>query len=406
MLEQLFPKYYRRYAASPHAKELRAFAHWLDEVGYGRDPAHDHVRRLREALDRKGSRLHARVDGAGLDGLFAPLPDAALYRATRRTFGRYLQARGRLLAEPDRRPHAAILVAYEDQLRVVRGLSASTIAQHLATIQAFLHEALPDGAPISALTRECVERHVVTTGRRISRQSLQHWVARLRSFLRFCHSNALLGQPLDAIDTPRVYRDELPPRALPWSTVIELLRSIDRSNAMGWRDYTVLHLMSHYGLRPCEVVSLRLDAIDWQARTLRVAQRKTRSVLILPIADRTLRIIKRYLFEGRPGSDRPELFLRARGPVGPMTNYAVCNIYQARVARSGLELRGTSAYGLRHSFAMRLLERGVGIKAIGDVLGHRGLESTCVYLRLQLDALRGVALPVPAIAIVTTEDAQ
>ena len=51
MLEQLFPKYHRRYAASPHAKELRAFAHWLDEVGYGRDPAHDHVRRLREALD-------------------------------------------------------------------------------------------------------------------------------------------------------------------------------------------------------------------------------------------------------------------------------------------------------------------------------------------------------------------
>jgi site-specific recombinase XerD len=60
-----------------------------------------------------------------------------------------------------------------------------------------------------------------------------------------------------------------------------------------------------------------------------------------------------------------------------------------------LALQGTSAYCLRHSFAMRLLQRGVGIKAIGDVLGHRGLESTCVYLRLQLDALRDVALPVP-----------
>lgn len=89
-----------------------------------------------------------------------------------------------------------------------------------------------------------------------------------------------------------------------------------------------------------------------------------------------------------------------------MKHYAVCNLYQARAARSGLDLRGTSAYSLRHSFAMRLLERGVGIKAIGDVLGHRGLESTCVYLRLQLDALRDVALPVPAIATATTEDAQ
>ena len=78
----------------------------------------------------------------------------------------------------------------------MRGLSASTVAQHLATIQNFLQEALPNGSPISALTRECIDQHMVTTGRRISRQSLQHWVAHLRSFLRFCRSSALLAQPL------------------------------------------------------------------------------------------------------------------------------------------------------------------------------------------------------------------
>ena len=49
---------------------------------------------------------------------------------------------------------------------------------------------------------------------------------------------------------------------------------------------------------------LRLDSIDWQAKTLRVEQRKTRSVLLLPLADRTLRVIKRYLYAGRPGSKR------------------------------------------------------------------------------------------------------
>lgn len=205
----------------------------------------------------------------------------------------------------------------------------------------------------------------------------------------------LLVVRLDAIDTPRVYRDELPPRAIPWASVQALLRSIDRRQATGWRDYTILYLMANYGLRPCEVVALRLDSIDWQAKTLRVEQRRTRSVLLLPLADRSLRVIKCYLNAGRPGSARAELFLRARGPSGAIKHTAVCNLYQARVERSGLALQGTSSYCLRHSFAMRLLERGVGIKAIGDVLGHRGLESTCVYLRLQLDALRDVALPVP-----------
>jgi integrase/recombinase XerD len=406
MLEQLFPKYHHRYTESQHSKELRAFAHWLVEVGYGRDLAQDHLRRLREALDRRERQLDVRIDRAGVVELFEPLPDVALYRATRRAFCRYLEARDRLLPEPDRRPHAATLVAYEDQLRTVRGFSESTIAQHLATVEVFLHQALPVGSALSVLTRERVDQHVVATGQRISRQSMQHWVARLRSFLRFCHANGLLPQPLDAIDTPRVYRDELPPRALPWSTVLALVGSVPRTNAMGWRDYAILHLMSHYGLRPSEVAPLRLDSIDWQARTLRVAQRKTRSELVLPLVDRTVRILKRYLFEGRPGSERPELFLRARRPAGPIKHYAVGEVYITRAARSGLDLQGTSAYSLRHSFAMRLLDRGVGIKAIGDVLGHRGLESTCVYLRLQLDALRDVALPLPCGADLRTAEVE
>ena len=101
----------------------------------------------------------------------------------------------------------------------------------------------------------------------------------------------LLAVRLDAIDSPRVYRGEVPPRAIPWATVQALLQSIDRKQSTGWRDYTILYLMAHYGLRPCEVASLRLDSIDWQAKTLRVEQRKTRSILLLPLADRTLRVI-------------------------------------------------------------------------------------------------------------------
>ena len=83
-----------------------------------------------------------------------------------------------------------------------------------------------------------------------------------------------------------------------------------------------------------------------------------------------------------------------------MKHYAVIGIFAKRAQQSGLPLQGTSPYTLRHSFAMRLLRRGVGVKAIGDLLGHRSLESTCVYLRLDIDMLRTVALPVPTAAAV------
>lgn len=395
MLEQLFPKYHRRYVASPFCDQFELFAGWLADTGYRHDVVQDHVRRLRQVLELGDEPLASMLDRADLDRVFAAAPGGALFAATRRAFARCLSDQGRWRPDTDVRPHAQVLDAYRDHLDAVRGLSPPTVAQHVATVAAFLEETLSAGLDVSDLTREQIERHVVVTGKRISRQSLQHWVARLRSFLRFCHMRGLMAVRLDAIDSPRVYRGELPPRAIPWATVQALLQSIDRKHSTGWRDYTILYLMAHYGLRPCEVASLRLDAIDWQAKTLRVEQRKTRSVLLLPLADRTLRVIKRYLNAGRTGSTRPELFLRVRGPLGAIKHTAVCNLYQTRAARSGLALQGTSSYCLRHSFAMRLLQRGVGIKAIGDVLGHRGLESTCVYLRLQLDALRDVALPVP-----------
>jgi integrase/recombinase XerD len=204
----------------------------------------------------------------------------------------------------------------------------------------------------------------------LKRQSLQHTVARLRAFLRFCYDSNELRVRLDAIDTPRTYRGEAPPRALAWKLV--------------------------QGLCPSEIVTLSLTSIDWEAKTLRVEQCKTRSILILPLADKTLRMLKSYLHRGRPASSHPQLFLRSRAPEGPIKHTAISDLYQKHTRQSGLALDGSCSYDLRHSFAMRLLDKGVGIKLIGDLLGHRTLESTCVYLRLQTKALREVALPLPA----------
>ena len=157
----------------------------------------------------------------------------------------------------------------------------------------------------------------------------------------------------------------------------------------------MLHLLAHYGLRPSEVVSLRLDSIDWTAKTLAVEQCKTRSALVLPLAEQTQVILRRYLAHGRPSCTDTTLFLRARCPAGALKRTAVADIFDKRAEQSVLMIDGYSAYSLRHAFAMRLLKRGVGLKAIGDLLGHRSLSSTCLYLRLDIDMLRDVALPVP-----------
>jgi len=396
MLTQLFPKRHRPYTTSPAAGWLEPFSDWLREAGYEGKPAQMHVFRLKHVLERRGSvPITATFSVTMLRSMFSDRRRPECFRATRRLVYRFLEDRGALTigAAPDR--FGSVLVDYRRHLTDVRGLASSTTKQHLSTVAELPSRHVRSRSCLEHLSAEAVEQFVSTTGRRVTRQTLQHTVARLRAFLRYGYDRGMICRRLDAIDTPRTYRDELPPRAIDWPLAQRLLHSIDPASRTGLRDLAMIHLMAFYGLRPSEVAALTLDAIDWQAGTLRVEQRKTQSALLLPASPRTLSLLRRYLRHGRPRTSGSALFLRARTPAGPISHHAVGNAFKKRARESGLPLEGLSAYGLRHGFAMRLLTRGVGIKAIGDLLGHRTLESTCVYLRLQTDALREVALPIP-----------
>src|SRR5262245_47252466 len=225
---------------------------------------------------------------------------------------------------------------------------------------------------------------------------MQQVVASLRTFLRRLHAEGQLRDPLhQQIDTVRTYRLEQLPRAWPWEQVLALLRSVDCSAPGGLRDFTLLYLAASYGLRSSELVRLTLDDIDWRAGTLTIRQTKTKQTLLLPLSEEGRAVLARYLSAGRPRSACRELFLRRRAPAGPLAATAVHDILERRVALSGLHLPPPGSHVLRHSFAAPLLRQGVSLPAIGAALGHRDGESTAVYLRLAIDALRGVGLEVP-----------
>lgn len=399
MLRQLFPRGYRRYEEAQGARDLEDFSTWLEANGYGHTCICGHVFRLKHTLARircakPGSSYTVSQLKRAFGADCTARKRTASYRATERAYQRFLASRGRLISPVVEQPFASLREAYRRYLVEVRGLTAETVAQHERTAQAFL-ATLSAQEGLGALTPRHIERFLAVAGKCSCRQRLQHVIAHLRSFLRYCHDQGQIEQPLYVIDAPRVYQAERPPRALAWPLVLALLASIDRASRSGERDYALLHLLAYYGLRPSEVVALHLDAIDWGRGILTVAQRKTRSTLVLPLAPPTLALLRRYLRRGRPAVGHPALFLRARCPAGPLTRHAVADLFDARARQSGLPIAGYSVYSLRHAFAMRLLTRGVGLKAIGDLLGHRNLASTCHYLRLDIELLRGVALPVP-----------
>jgi site-specific recombinase XerD len=317
-------------------------------------------------------------------------------------FQRFLQDR-QLLPEEDTHPFGkfeTVLSEYEKHLIQARGFSRKTVKEHCRSSFKFLQVASKSSPNfrLSDLDRSHIEKFIRVEGLRLGRGSLQHTVAHIRSFLRYLIMHGDLPAGLESqIDTPRTYRQELLPKSLPWDIVCSFVEAIDRTSARGLRDYAMFILMTTYGLRGCDVAGLKLEDVDWRKKEIRLTQRKTKYPLVLPLLDPVGEALLAYLRQGRPksGSFR-QVFLTLRAPIKPVTRGAIGEVFRRRVRGGKLPIPFESLHCLRHSYATHLLRQGLSLKAIGDVLGHQSTESTCVYLRLNLEELRDVALPLPA----------
>jgi integrase/recombinase XerD len=186
-----------------------------------------------------------------------------------------------------------------------------------------------------------------------------------------------------------------PARALPWSTVRQLGRGIDRSTPLGRRDYAQYLLFCAYGLSGAEIMHLKLEQIDWGAGLLRIRRIKNGATFDLPLLPAVAKAITAYLRHGRPRTRCRNVFIRHTIPFGPLGHGTVGERVRCWAQRAKVQAPFLGTHLFRHSFATYQLERGTPLKVIGDLLGHRSCESTRVYVRTALSRLRKLALPIP-----------
>jgi len=408
MLNELFPKAHKRYSSLPVLGAIADdFTDWLRAQGYCRGTARLYVRTLPDldqVFQQQGwGELHDLTRQALRSCRPAHSQDNRNLAAAVHALERYLEERALLsqptLTSPSRREQQ--LADYRTFLEEVRGLTPSTVRAHLRTVSRLLAQIRFEESPtaLQALTAHDIEVFLKSLGDQHSRASLQHTIAHIRGFLRFGTLTGGLCPAIDwHVDTPRVFRLEQLPRAWPWDGVCTFLDAIDRTTSMGLRDYAIFFLIATYGLRACDILALTLDDLRWRQGELRVAQRKTGHPLVLPLTDAAGEAVLHYLRDGRPQIASRQLFLRVRAPMGPLKSTAINDAFEACYKRSGLTLPTTGVHGLRHSYALHLLRQGTSLKTIGDLLGHRSPESTCVYLRLDVEDLRQVALELPRTA--------
>jgi integrase len=288
---------------------------------------------------------------------------------------------------------------YRRYLDRVRGLATGTINMHVGTAAEFLRFLDHDTRPqrLCELRGADVEAFIAKTGKRVGRGRMGQITAALRTFLRFLAATGEVPTGLDArVDSPRIYRGERLPRAIPWEAVRAFLRSVDRSTPKGRRDFAIFLLIATYGLRSSEVRALNLDDFAWRARQFYVPRPKVGTPMLLPLTDEVVAALLDYLQHGRPKSACRQVFLRVEFPLGPLGQGTIGGAFHTWAQRAGTVLPARCGpHCLRHALALHLLRQGSALKTIGDILGHRSAESTGIYLRLDVDDLRDVALPLP-----------
>jgi len=296
----------------------------------------------------------------------------------------------------------ALIGGYKEHQRRTRGLQERTLNGHERVVRLFVRSALGDD-PIdpTQFTPSDVIEFVSLLRNRYSPRSMKGVRASLRSFFRFLRAEGLCDEQIEtAIPAVAHWRLSTLPRHLRNEQLERVLSSLDLSRPCGHRDQAILWCLATLGLRPREVADLRLEDIDWRNGTVQLHGRKTGRGAVLPLPREAGRAIVHYLRGHRPTTDERRIFVQHLGPRRgePISSTAVSEVVARALRRAGVDAPLYGAYVFRHTVASRMVRTGSSLKEVADFLGHRCLDTTTVYAKLDLPALRDVALPWPEVA--------
>ena len=306
---------------------------------------------------------------------------------------------GKFIASSETFAIDRILQEYKSYLQEDRGLAPTTIENYAGYIRRFLADMCGTGEPkLGSIRASQIADYIRRNAPRDRTfASAKDTVTALRSFLRFARYRDYIQTDLAAA-VPSVAGWSMAsiPRAMPADCVRRLLdESKTWRSPAGLRNRAVLLLLARLGLRAREIVCRELGDIDWPEGCLSV-HGKGRQERPLPLPHDVGQAIASYLKDGRPQSACRRVFLRSRAPFDGLKGSSdICQIVRRAIKRVGMELDFTGSHQLRHALAVDMLRQGVSLTEIGQVLRHRGPDTTRRYAKVDIEALREVALPWP-----------
>ncbi len=215
----------------------------------------------------------------------------------------------------------------------------------------------------------------------------------LRNFLTFIHLSGFVDTDLaTSLPHVRILRNAFIPHSWNTEDIKKLLASIDRGCPKGKRDYAILLMVTRLGLRVSDIRSLELSSLNWSRRTVSLIVQKTKKAIELPLLDDIGWAIIDYLKNGRPKTKCTRVFVRHRAPydaVGENESfYRELHRYMQSAGITPPVGIHCGLHSLRSTLAKKLLETGVPLPVISETLGHTNINTTSIYLKIDLEGLR------------------
>ena len=384
-----------RYGPSWLNEQRRVWRHFVRFVEDADDQGSPFTDLVRDFLETRG--IAEDVDGKELRAgqrqiraAMRSLTDYALHGCLQRR--QRLVAKVQLPAEFD-----AVVKGFVRHLQDNVRLAQNSVAVRRELATKFLHYL--DAHETTSVT-EIDPQHLsgfVASRSYLRPASLAVELSMLRTFLRYlCLYDLVAAELAGHVPRVRMRRYARIPSVWSREQVAALLEAVDRTSPKGKRDYAILLLAARLGMRASDIRTLQLENLRWDDARIEFRQVKTKTPHSLPLTKEIGEALIDYLRHGRPEADYREVFLTATAPFKPFAaNHSFYNIITDWRLRAGVELTPPSQQGLhslRHTVATRLLEAGTPLETITSVMGHLSPETTRIYTKVDIAALRSVAL--------------
>ncbi len=294
---------------------------------------------------------------------------------------------------------------FVDFLSLEKGFAANTCRAYLHDVEDFLqyfmnNRALPmtidgDGKHTDASDIDAVSSLVIRGylgqlhKQKIKKTSIARKISSIRTFFKFLEKHGVITEnPAESVLTPK--QEKPVPAYLTVDEVFRLLDSINTKTIGGKRNRAMLETLYSAGIRVSELVGLNVPDVDFSGKSIRVLGKGNKE-RIVPIGQPALTAIQDYreaLHNQKKivaeGKGKSPLFLNKN--MGRLTTRSVARILSKAALEAGLSVP-VSPHDLRHSFATHLLDAGLDLRMVQELLGHKQLSTTQKYTHVSIDRL-------------------